>query len=121
MSKKPSPTPTDNGEGDVDFVSVDDLLGQDVLYETVKIEGMGSVELKGLTRDEAHKVVDIDDVRKREISMVTWGMSKPNMTYQQVEKWFRSAPAGQLQMVTEVISRLSGLDDDAEREAVQRF
>lgn len=79
------------------------------------------LQLRGLNREEALQIAETKGTRAREIKMVAWGMVTPPMTYQEVETWFKGVQAGVIQDISEVINRLSGLNEKAEAEAVDRF
>lgn len=114
MSDEAVPTP---------LASVDDLLAADLDdSRVVVLPKLGrSVRIRGLTRDEAIKIADTKGSGEREKRMVTWAMVEPELTYQQVEAWFRKASAGDLQFLTAEIAKQSGLTDEAEKESFARF
>lgn len=79
------------------------------------------VRIKALIRDEAIKVSDTKSSVDRERKIITWSLAEPAMTYQQVEQWHRTAIAGDVQVLVEAVTELSGLDDQARKRASRRF
>lgn len=105
------------------IISADDLMAHSALAgtEPFSIPGVGTVMIRGLSRDEALQIAETKGTRAREIKMVSWGMVEPAMTYQQVDIWFRQVQAGVIQKLSGRINQLSGLNEEAEKEAVERF
>lgn len=83
--------------------------------EDVEIPGLGTVRVRGLSRAEAMKIRDRSDVEAQERLMIALGMVDPKLTEAEVGKWAKAAPAGELQPVSEVIGRLSGLIEGADK------
>jgi hypothetical protein len=101
----------------------DELLagtGDDVV--AVLLPKLGrTVRIRGLSRAEAIKIADTKGTADRERKMITWAMVEPALTYQQVDTWYGQASAGDLQVLTVEISRVSGMEEDADRQVARRF
>lgn len=104
------------------YASVDDLLAddpegpetEDVTLDNgmvVKVRGMTRMELM-LSRKEA------DDVAEVERRMLSYCLVEPRMTIQQLEAWQRKSKPMLMAPITEVIRRLSGLGEGAQKSSV---
>lgn len=81
-----------------------------------------SVTVRGLTRQEALKLVGQAmpaDVAERRL--IALAMVDPVMTEEDVKRWQRNAPAGELQPIELAIRELSGLTEGAVKEELSRF
>lgn len=75
----------------------------------VDIEGVGTVRVRALNRDEAYTVQQIKKVDVQERKILSLGMVDPALTEQEVAQWQQACPAGEMEPVTEKISELSGM------------
>lgn len=101
-----------------------DLLFKDRLPEAdVDVPGVGTVRVRGMTRGEVFLVqkTDRSDVGAMERKIVATGMVDPELTQADVRRWQDSSPAGEIDLVVDKIRELSGLSDDAEKQAVLAF
>lgn len=89
--------------------------------EDVEIPGVGTVRVRALSRDEALKVRGTSDVATIERRMIAMGCVDPVLTENEVKRWQLAATAGELEPVTLKISELSGMTDDAAKEAYKAF
>lgn len=92
----------------------------------VEIPDVGTVRVRGLTREEAisaRKATDsldnIDGARVLvlERKMLALAMIDPALTEDEVAEWQRGSPAGELEPVVLKIQELSGMLDDAAKGA----
>lgn len=111
------------GAKDGEVLSLEDLFANSAGDKSVPfhIDGVGTVLLRSLNRDEALQIAETKSTRAREIKMVSWGMVEPAMTYQQVETWFSQAKFGVIQKLSDQIHVISGMNDKAEAQSVERF
>ena len=77
----------------------------------------GDVLVRGLRRSEALRAQGAEGVGAVEQRMVSMAMVDPPMTVEQVKAWQESSDAGELEPVTRVIQRLSGMEDGADKAA----
>jgi hypothetical protein len=84
--------------------------------EDVKLDGVGVVRVRALSRYEillSTKGVSEDDVVGIEQAMVSMGMVEPKMSRDDVEKWQKLSPMGQIQQVVSKINELSGVGQNS--------
>ncbi len=79
------------------------------------------VQIHELNRGEAIKVSDTKGGTDRERKIICWGLAQPQLTFQTVEGWHRKAGAGDVQVLVEAISELSGMVENSRKRAYQRF
>lgn len=79
----------------------------------------GDVLVRGLTRGEVLRAQGANGTAAIEQRMVSIGLVDPKMTAEQVKAWQESSNAGELEPVTRVIQRLSGLEDGADKAAAK--
>ncbi|MBL8926318.1 MAG: hypothetical protein JNM77_08765 [Pseudonocardia sp.] len=101
--------------------TVDDLLGQAFGVEDVPLPGGGLVKVRPLSRAEALKVEASDAADVMEQRLVAAALVEPKLTEAQVAKWQEVSPAGQIQAVVEAITRISGMDQNAGKQAYADF
>jgi hypothetical protein len=96
------------------------LLKQSSLPEDdVELDGVGTVRVRALSRYEimlAGKTAG-DDPLAMEQTMISMAMVDPKLTKGEVERWQKISPIGQMQAVTTRINELSGVGNDAQKEA----
>lgn len=103
-------------------VSKADLLKARFGVEDVEIAGVGTVKVRALTRGQALQVQGQEmTVAEMERKLIAWAMVEPSLTEEDVQQWQDSSPAGELQVVTDAIVRLSGMESGASKEAMKRF
>lgn len=103
-------------------MSKDDLIaGDEFVTEQVELK-RGVVVVRGLNRDEAIKIGDAKTTLDRDRKMVSWGCVEPELTYQDVEKWQKKpGSAGEIEKVSFVIAKLSGMLEGSEKKAYKSF
>lgn len=88
--------------------------------DVVPIDGMGKVEVRGLSRYEVLVSKDKEErlgVVAMERMMLAAGVVNPSMTEADVTAWQKAAPAGEIEPVINKIAELSGMLDDAAKAA----
>lgn len=86
----------------------------------VEIPGVGTVRLRGLSRAEAMMIQGIKGIDATERKLLHLALVDPVMTEAEVGQWQKSAPAGELEPVTDKVTELSGLREAAEKAAYKR-
>lgn len=82
----------------------------------VPVPGRGTVRIRSLSRREIHEMPR-DDPGEAERHMVAAAMLDPKLTVDEVARWQEASGAGEISVVVEAIGKLSGLGDDAAKEA----
>src|SRR3546814_749313 len=92
--------------------------------DTVEVDGMGSVLVRGLSRGEVFAMQKskadggIKDEQAWERRMLSIGLVDPAMTEAEVGEWQRVSPAGEMEPVGQKIRELSALDEGADKSGV---
>jgi hypothetical protein len=76
---------------------------------TVDIPGLGSVRVRGLSRHEVIHLQSAKGALAVERVTVSLGLVDPVLTEDEVARWQRVSPAGELDSVTQAIGQLSGV------------
>lgn len=100
------------------------LLKQRLPEDTLVIDGIGEIRVRGLSRGEvfaAQKTTAKGDVDAMERRVMSIGMVDPPMTEDEVKQWQTSSPAGEMEAVSTKINELSGLTKTAEKAAYAEF
>lgn len=87
----------------------------------VELPGVGTLRVRALNRVEAVRVEGTKGTEARERLILSLGLVDPELTEAEVGRWQKAAPAGELQPVALRIAQLSGLLEDAPKEAMQTF
>lgn len=98
----------------------------------VEVPGIGAVRVRGLSRNEQLRAVKQGDIEANgmpnmtrveaiERRMLVMALVDPVLTEDEVAQWQRAAPAGELEPVTQMITKLSGMEQGAEKEVVKSF
>jgi len=87
----------------------------------VEVEGIGTVRVRALSRDEAMKVQKVDGVAAIERKMLALALLDPVLTEAEVGRWQKASTAGELEPVTVKVSELSGMTEGAEKAAYKEF
>jgi hypothetical protein len=106
----------------------DQLLKPRLPEADVEIPGVGTVRVRGLSRDEVlvvRKATDdayLDGPRALtlERKLLAAAMLDPQLTEAEVGQWQKSAPAGELRPVVEKIQELSGMGEEAPKSGLPR-
>ncbi len=127
MTRRPATSPatgdmTSDLQDQLDGVLKDRLLKARVGEATVTIEGVGDLRVRGLRRGEVFaikKATEGKDVEAYEIKALTVGVIEPKLTEAEVRRWYKAAPAGEIDPVVDKIMDLSGLGQGADKSGVQ--
>jgi hypothetical protein len=71
--------------------------------------GLGTVRIRGLSRQEAVAVSKVDDQIAMERKAIACGLLDPKMTEAEVDQWSEVAVAADVQAVAQAISELSNM------------
>jgi hypothetical protein len=102
------------------------LLGDRLAQEDVDIPGVGTIRVRGLSHEEVllmqktfGSTANVDGSRALLIQrrLIAAGMVQPKMTEAEVHRWQRNAKFGELDLASDAISRLSGLEEAAVKTA----
>lgn len=103
-------------------VSKTDLLKKRFGVEDVDIPGVGSVQVRPLSRAEALEIQGVElGVAEMERRLLSLALLDPKLTEDEVAQWQANSPAGELQPVVLAITRLSGMEQSEPKEAVKQF
>lgn len=90
--------------------------------EEVEIPGVGTVKVRPLSRTEALEIKGVElDHGAMERKLLAWALLDPVLTEDEIGQWQASSPAGEMEIVTNAIIRLSGLTKDAPKDAMRSF
>lgn len=90
------------------------LFTRRLAEEDIELPGVGTIRVRALSRAEALAVTDKKmPVAEMEQRLLAMAMVDPVMSEADVRQWQDAAGAGELEPVTEVIQRLSGLRKEA--------
>jgi hypothetical protein len=93
--------------------------GQD--EDDVTVDRMGVVRVRGLSRDEVLGIQKAKSTLELERKAIALGLVDPTMTEAEVGQWQRVSRGGEMEPVIDRIRELSGLADDAEKQAMRTF
>ena len=103
------------------------LAADDFETEVVPIKRKGKViakvTIRGLSRHEALACQDGvgDNVALAEQRLLSKAMVNPRMTEKEVARWQATAPAHEMDNLVSKVNRLSGMDEEAMKEAMKAF
>ena len=97
------------------------LLKPRLNEDTLPVEGVGELRVRGLSRAEALRVQTAKDEEHAERLILRFGVVEPELDDADIKTWQESSGAGEIENVTQRISELSGLGQGAEKEAMQNF
>lgn len=92
--------------------------------DDVTVPGVGRFRVRALSRVEAlrvRKMVAAGDLVLMERRILSWALVIPTMTEAEVGDWQETAQAGLFETITQRISELSGMTNDAAKEAYLLF
>lgn len=110
-------------------VDKDALFAPRLPTADVEVPGVGTVTIRALSRAEVMRarsdVKSIEDAIKRQAElerrMLASAMVAPELTAEEVRRWQRASPAGEIEVVTDAVERLSGLKDGEAREVYREM
>ncbi len=103
------------------YVDKEDVSADVVGEDDVKVEGLGKFRVRGLSRTEAMRVRGTADLLTMERRLLAAGLVIPEMTEAEVKIWQDRGAAGRFEPLTLRITQLSGMDDEAAKEAYRQF
>jgi len=95
------------------------VLARKLGHGVVDLGDGDTVEVRGLSRDEAHHLQTLEVVRDRDLYMIATGMVDPKMNEDDAAAWFAGDEAGSLEKVANEITRLSGMADGQGKDATK--
>jgi len=98
-------------------VDKEKLLAPRIGEGIVSIEGLGEIHVRPLTRAQAIEVYKTTDLGDAENMLIHLGMVEPRLTLAEVEAWAQSAPAGEIQAVSQAIGIMSGMTEKSGKES----
>lgn len=98
-------------------INKEQLLAPRIGEGVVTIDGLGEIHVRPLTRAQALEVYKITDVGESENMLICLGMVEPKLTLAEVAAWAESAPAGEMQAVSQAIGIISGMTDKSGKES----
>lgn len=111
-------------------LSRDDLFRLRLDTADVEIPGLGTVKIRALSREEVLGFRKIrtdeglnlgEDAAAMEAHMVSAALVDPKLTVEDAARWQAASPVGELEVLTDAIAELSGMNTGAAKEAVKRF
>lgn len=100
------------------------MIDKDALFKPrltereVEIPGLGSVRIRALSRQETlhlkDKAMPVDEVERRLVSLA---MVEPSLTEAEVGQWQDTSSAGELEVITQAIAEMSGMNINGAKEA----
>lgn len=86
--------------------------------EEIKIDGLGTFVVRGLTRGESLMVGKAEgDASATEAKMLRYGLVEPALNDSQIRAWLAVAPNDHVDPLTKAIARLSGMLKESPKEA----
>jgi hypothetical protein len=95
------------------------LLARKIGHEVVDLGDGSTVKVRGLNRDQAHTMQQLDTSRDRDLFMIAEGMIEPKMNEEDVAAWFAGDETGAIERVSKAIVRLSGMADGQGKDATK--
>ena len=92
-----------------------------LLEADVTIPGVGTVRVRALSRAEAMAAQNLTGTEAIERRMLSLAMVDPELTEEEVGRWQKASTAGELEPVTNKVTELSGMTDDAAKGAYKEF
>lgn len=81
--------------------------------ETVEIDGIGSISVRGLSRYEMVQAGKIEDPVHQERFILSKAMMDPKLTEDEVGQWQEGSPPNEINEVATKINELSGIGQGA--------
>lgn len=92
----------------------EELLKLRLREQDVELPGVGSVRIRALSRAEVLRIKDKPmDIDVMERKLISAAMVDPKLTEAEVQEWQDVSEAGELEIVTRAITKLSGLSEGA--------
>lgn len=98
------------------------LLTKRFGFQDIEVPGVGTVQVRSLTRAEALSVQGQEfEVEVLEQKLIAMAMVDPQLSEAEVKEWQGAATAGEIQIIVESIVRISGLEGYAAKAAYANF
>lgn len=97
----------------------DEILARRVGQEVVTLADGSTVLVRGCTRRQAAQIQEAPDGEERDALMISFGLADPQLTPEDVLKWFAEAPNGDVLLVTAAVLRASGMADGQAKDATK--
>jgi hypothetical protein len=105
-----------------EILSKEALLARRFGVEDVEIVGVGTVQVRPLSRTEALETQGLElSALEMERRLISKAMISPKLTEAEVATWQANSPAGELEPVADRILTLSGMKQESAKEAVKTF
>jgi hypothetical protein len=100
----------------------DALLAERFGVEDVEIPGVGTVQVRPLSRAEALEIQGVElPAAVMEQRLISKAMVSPKLSEEDVATWQRNSAAGEMEPIGEAIMRLSGMKPESAKDAVKTF
>src|SRR5262245_22072190 len=123
MTYTPEPTVYTTAEDRINmleptgYATAEDLTNSEVIVsEDFETMTGRKIRIRGLSRAQV-LVLRQMDASVFEAHMLVAAIAAPKLTVAQAQAWMENAPGGEIEEVNAKISRLSGMDDDAGKQA----
>lgn len=99
------------------------LLKARLPAQDIEIPGVGTVKVRGLSRDEVLSLRDkgMTTAAETERQILSLSLVDPALTEDEVGEWQKGSTPGEMEKVTDVVMRLSGLAEDSPKQAMTTF
>jgi hypothetical protein len=101
----------------------EELFSPRLVEDDVVIPNVGTVRVRALSRIEvltSQRLGKDGNAGAAERVMLSYGMVDPKLTQDEVSRWQKASPAGEIEPVTDRIAELSGLKEYSEKAAYKR-
>jgi hypothetical protein len=95
----------------MEYATKDQLFGFVIGQADAALPSGATVRVRGLNRIEAATVGQQSDLAEQEMRTVALGLVDPSMTLAEVRKWYRTAPAPDIEAVAKAIHDLTQPDN----------
>ena len=91
----------------------------------IDVEGIGTIRVRGLSRAEVMGARAVKDGPGKALAIerkiLSLALVDPEMTEAEVGQWQKASTAGEMEPVTEKVGELSGMTEDAAKDAYKEF
>ena len=91
----------------------------------IDVEGVGTIRVRGLSRVEVMGVQSVKDGPGKALAIerkiLAAALVDPEMTEAEVGQWQKASTAGEMEPVTDKVGELSGMAEDAAKDAYKEF
>lgn len=99
----------------------EEILNKTIGHVVLTLPSGGQVKVRGLTRNEAIAVQQLEDMREKDNAMIAAGLVEPAMTVDDVAAWAEiPGSAGDTTEVSFQIATMSGFSEGAGKSGVGR-